>query len=333
MIHKYRRTILLLFIFISMCCTGFYYVIFWRQLHVPPGYILRVRPGDTSRDIAGQLSEKKVLNYQLPFIIYARLRQQDRHMQAGEYALPQSLTINQLVALIHAGRVIRYAIRFQEGVTFRQMLAQLAADSKITRLTADRSSVWVMQHLGYAYQSAPGRFFPDTYYFYRGDSDLKILGIAYTKMQSILQQQWAQRAAGLPYVTPYQALIMASMIESEAAVASERSIIASVLLNRLRKGMRLQVDTTVLYGLHKPFGSRLARSDLSIMTPYNTYMRAGLPPTPIGMPSQASIHAALHPAHTSYYYYVAKPNREHKFSVTYAEHKAAIAKYLLQSAT
>ena len=333
MIHKYRRIILLLFIFISICFTGFYYAIFLRQLHVPPGYILRVRPGDTSRDIANLLFRQKVLNYQLPFIVYARLQQQDRHMQVGEYALPEGLTINQLVALIHAGRVIRYAIRFQEGVTFKQMLAQLAGDSKITHLTADKNPVWVMQQLGYAHQLAPGRFFPDTYYFYRGDSDLKILGVAYTKMRSILQQQWSSSAAGLPYTTPYQALIMASMIESEAAVASERPIIASVLLNRLRKGMRLQVDPTVLYGLHKPFGSRLARSDLSMMTPYNTYMRAGLPPTPIGMPSQASIHAALHPAHTSYYYYVAKPNREHKFSVTYAEHKAAIAKYLLQSAT
>jgi len=252
----------------------------------------------------------------------------DKQLRFGQYAVATTMTIAQLLHnLNHSQGLISHQLTFIEGSTFNDFLARLQADNNVSHTLTTSNEHALLQELDIKESALEGLFFPDTYHFTWGTKDKVILQKAHQRLQTLLQQQWQQRAAGLPYKNAYQALIVASLIESEVRWPQERPLVASVIVNRLRKRMRLQIDTTVMYGLNKPFGSQLTRRDLKKYTAYNTYRVKGLPPTPINMPSFASIHAALHPAHTNYLYYVVKSEGRHQFSVDYQQHRDAVDLY------
>ena len=237
----------------------------------------------------------------------------------------------QLLDDLVAGKVIQYALTIPEGLTFRQIMQLLRQQPELRHTLADDSPAAVMQAIGEPGQSPEGRFYPDTYHFPRGTTDVQFLRRAYRTMAGVLQQEWQARDTGLPYKTPYDALIMASIIEKETAVPAERERIAGVFVRRLEKGMRLQTDPTVIYALGQSYDGNIHRRDLSLDSPYNTYRHAGLPPTPIAAPGRDSIDAALHPAPGEELYFVARGDGSHEFSRTLEEHNRAVARYQLNN--
>jgi UPF0755 protein len=234
-----------------------------------------------------------------------------------------------MLSLNH-GKATQGSITFIEGKTFKQMRIKLANNNAVRTTIADLSDAEVMRVVGNGKNHAEGLFFPDTFYFDRGTADIVLLKRSYEGMQSKLAAAWANRASGLPYKDSYEALIMASIVEKETGKASERPMIAGVFLNRLRIGMRLQTDPTVIYGMGDKYDGNIRRKDLTTDTIYNTYTRDGLPPTPIAMPGLASIEAALHPEKTKALYFVGKGDGSHQFSNSLVEHNRAVAKYQLK---
>ena len=229
------------------------------------------------------------------------------------------------------GDVSQAGITFIEGWTFRQIREALNSSEGIEHISMELTDAQIMERIGASESNPEGLFFPDTYYFVQGMSDIDILQRAYRTMQAKLQAAWDKKTQSLPYQSPYQALIMASIIEKETAKASERPLVAKVFLNRLKIGMRLQTDPTVIYGLGQKYEGNLHKVDLQNDTPYNTYTREGLPPTPIAMPGMASIEAALNPAtQSSALYFVSKRDGSHAFSSSLEEHNRAVVRYQLE---
>jgi len=288
-----------------------------------------IAPGTSFRGVVRQLTEAGVLTRPLSFEIEARRRGLVNRLQAGEYAIEPQWTPVLLLEALRQGRVVQHPFTLIEGWTFRQVRAALARTPTLRHDTLGWSDSEIMARLGSPGQPAEGWFFPDTYLHTRGESDLAVLRRAHQTMQSELAMAWAQRQAGLPYDTDYQALILASIIERETGRSSERHKVAGVFVRRLREGMRLQTDPTVIYGLGDDFQDRLRRADLRRDTPYNTYTRHGLPPTPIAMPGRASLRAAVDPHEGDALFFVARGDGSHHFSATYAEHNAAIQRYIL----
>jgi UPF0755 protein len=214
-----------------------------------------------------------------------------------------------------------------EGWNIREVRQELARNPRLEHRLADMTDAQMLAAIGAEEKHPEGLFFPDTYFFNPDSPDIDVLRRAYSLQQQKLQEAWETRAPGLPYKTPYEALIMASIIEKETGVPEERPLIAAVFINRLKKGMRLQTDPTVIYGLGAKFDGNLRKVDLQRDTPYNTYTRAGLPPTPIAMPGEEAILAALHPAPSNALYFVAKGNGTHQFSATLEEHNRAVNRY------
>ncbi len=231
---------------------------------------------------------------------------------------------------ILSGKVIQYSITIVEGWNIYQLLDVLKADPHIKQTLQGLSHKQIMQRIGYPEMHPEGRFYPDTYHFPKGLTDVEFLQRAYGAMQQKLAAEWEKRAVGLPYKTPYEALIMASIVEKETGLPSERQAIAGVFVRRLEKRMRLQTDPTVIYGLLPNFDGNIRRRDLRRDTPYNTYRRRGLPPTPIAMPGGDAIHAALHPADGDKLYFVSRGDGSHHFSATLEEHNRAVIKYQLK---
>lgn len=264
------------------------------------------------------------------FEVLARVLGRAKDIKAGSYEITAPLRPLQLLDKLTRGDVTQAEIRFIEGWTFRDMRAALDACPDLRHDTAGLDQAEILRRLGAPEARAEGLFFPDTYVFRKGASDFSVLRRAYQAMQGHLERQWAQRAPGLPYQDPYQALIMASIVEKETGRATDRAMIAGVLVNRLRLGMRLQVDPTVIYGLGPSFDGNLTKQDLEQDGPYNTYTHSGLPPTPIAMPGLASLKAALHPAKTRDLYYVARGDGSSVFSRTLAEHNRAVDEYQRQ---
>jgi len=227
------------------------------------------------------------------------------------------------------GDVKLWAIQFIEGKTFDDMRAALAANERLEKVTTDWTDEQIMEAVGAADEHPEGWFYPDTYLFDSSETDLDIYKRAYTRMVSVLEEEWQSREKGLPYQSPYEALIMASIVERETGVPSERDQVAGVFVRRLQTGMRLQTDPTVIYGMGDDYDGRIRSRDLREYTPYNTYRIDGLPPTPIAMPARAAIHAALHPAEGDALYFVARGDGSHKFSRTLAEHQRAVREYQL----
>jgi UPF0755 protein len=294
------------------------------EIEIPRGQPLAV--------IAQQLADRGVLEHPRALALYARSTGADARIKAGEYAIAPGTTPRSLLALLESGAVIQHAVTIVEGWTFRDLRKALEAEPHLDNTLAGRDEAAVMAALGEPATPAEGLFFPDTYLFGKGTTDLEILRQARDRMRRELEAAWAVRAAGLPIDSAYEALILASIVERETALAAERPRIAGVFTTRLRRGMRLQTDPTVIYGLGPGFDGNLRRADLERDGPYNTYTRVGLPPTPIALPGAAALRAAVNPDERGELYFVATglPDGSHEFSKTLQEHEAAVRRYLVR---
>lgn len=290
---------------------------------------LDIEAGSRFRSVSRQLVEQGVLKESVSFELLARLLMQASDLKAGIYIVKNGSTPLELLDQITSGLSSQASITFIEGWTFAQMRQALNANDAIKHMTMSETDEQILKEIGAEEAHPEGLFFPDSYFFTPGSSDREVLKRAYITMQNKLNKAWAGKATGLPYSTPYQALIMASIVEKETGKASERPQIAGVFINRLRIGMRLQTDPTVIYGLGEQFDGNLHKQDLLNDTIYNTYTRDGLPPTPIAMPGLGAIQAALHPAPTKALYFVGKGDGSHAFSASLAEHNNAVIRYQL----
>lgn len=293
------------------------------------GHHLDVPRGTPLSRVLQQLSDEQIISSPWPLRILARQENRQR-IHAGEYLLQPGDTQRDLLGKLNRGEVIQYRITFAEGLSLRQWLTLLAAEPKLEKQVADLDEAELLELLDPQLESLEGWLFPDTYQYTRGDADLTILRRAYRSMQQVLEQAWEARADNLPYQTPYEALIMASIIEKETGTPDERSEIAGVFTRRLQAGMRLQTDPTVIYGLGDRFEGNLLRTHLREPTPYNTYHIPALPPTPIAMPGRAAIEAAVNPAPGDTFYFVARGDGSHHFSRTLDEHNRAVRKYQIE---
>ena len=318
-----RKLLALALVAVLLLTYGFVSRLPQQPLKIAPesSYTLTVPAGSSLRATLRQLADDGVLNNSDLVFWYARLTQQTA-IKRGEYRLQHRDTVASLLNKLLIGQVAYRSLTLPEGWNLKQIQARLAAEFKTSA-----SNLLAPANYGVKQPTLEGWIFPDTYYFAMNDTPTVIVKQAVQKMQRVLQQQWQLRDSGLPYNSPFELLIMASLIEKETAVASEREYIASVFINRLRKGMKLQTDPTVIYALGAAYDGNLRRSDLKLASPYNTYRIRGLPPGPIAMPGLQSLQAAARPASTPYLYFVAKGNGEHQFSVTLAEHNAAVNRY------
>lgn len=294
------------------------------------GYVYTLEPGSGVSRMARDLARDGVIRGPRWLTLVAVATGRASGVQAGEYALWPGQTVGDLLALVRSGDVVQYSVTFPEGWTFREMRAALEGREKLKIVTAGKPDAWIMAQLGAPGEHPEGRFFPDTYAYTAGMRDLDVLAAAYRRMARILAEEWEARDLGLPYETPYEGLVMASIIEKETGVPGERGAIAGVFVRRLEKGMRLQTDPTVVYGLGDRYQGNLRRRHLREATPYNTYVIRGLPPTPIAMPGRAAIHAAFHPEPGDALYFVARGDGSHHFSATLAEHNRAVKKYQVE---
>ncbi len=296
------------------------------QLPTVP-YEFSIKSGSSLRSVAKQLADAGVLHDSWSFVLLSRLMGYASLLKAGDYELTENTSPWQLLERVTTGDVNQSEVRFIEGWTFSQLRKTLNEHPAVRHDTAGLSDLEILRLIGAGETAAEGLFFPDTYYFVRGNSDIAILKRAYRAMQNSLATAWAGRAMNLPLMDAYQALILASIVEKETGREGDRANIAGVFVNRLRLGMRLQTDPTVIYGLGEKFDGNLRKKDLLTDQEYNTYTRRGLPPTPIALPGLASIQAVLNPAKTSALYFVAKGNGESHFSSNLTDHNRAVAKY------
>lgn len=325
------RNLLLLVIAGVLGLAGWLYHYSGQMLDLPDAPLdLALRHGSSLRGIAQQLVSENVLREPWSFILLVRVHGMASEVKAGNYQLEKGMTVYDLFEMVTTGNTVQRSITFIEGWTFRQMRDALNANDTIRHFTMHLSDAEIMTQLGAMETQPEGLFFPDSYYFSSGMSDLEILRRAYQTMHRKLDLAWRTRDPALPYETPYQALIMASIVEKETGRGDERPLIARVFLNRLRLGMRLQTDPTVIYGMGERFSGNLRKKDLQTDTPYNTYTRSGLPPTPIAMPGQAAIDAVLHPAQGDALYFVGKGDGSHAFSTTLSQHNRAVMQYQLR---
>ena len=286
-------------------------------------------PGIRFRGAAQRIDAAGVRVGRFQFELLARALGRDQDIKAGSYELAAAPTPLELLDKLTRGDVTQVELRFIEGWTFRQLRAALDAHPGLRHDLQGLPDAEVLRRIGAPEPHPEGLFFPDTYLFSRNTSDLRLLQRAYAAMQQHLAQEWAARDPSVPYRSPYEALIMASIVEKETGRAEDRDMVAGALANRLRAGMLLQVDPTVIYGLGEAFDGNLKRGHLQADSPYNTYLRPGLPPTPIAAPGLASLRAALHPAKTQALYYVARGDGSSEFSRTLEEHNRAVRKYQL----
>jgi len=294
------------------------------------GLTVDVPAGMSLRALGDRLASDGILRYPTVLVAYARLLGHANSIKAGEYEIAAGTTPRGLLRQLVEGRVKLHSLTIVEGWTTRDLVRALRKSSYIRLTLVDVDDDALARAAELPGARPEGWFFPDTYRFPKGTTDLALLRMAHERMQVILDQAWAGRAAGLPLRSPYEALILASIVEKETALDRERPQVAGVLIRRLKAGMKLQTDPTVIYGLGEDFTGDLTRRQLGRDTPYNTYTRAGLPPTPISLPGEASILAAVHPDTSDSLYFVASPKRDgsHVFSATLREHNAAVRRYL-----
>ncbi len=289
-----------------------------------------VAPGSSLRAAAQQVADAGVSLPPMALATLGRVLGVDAQIKAGSYEIRTGITLLELLRKLTKGDMTQAEVLFVEGWTFRQMREKLDAHPDVRHDLRGLPEAEVLKRIGAGEPLAEGLFFPDTYLFAKNGSDTDILARAYRAMQRHLQREWQQRAASLPYRTPYEALIMASIVEKETGRAVDRPMIASVFVNRLRINMLLQTDPTVIYGLGDRFDGNLRKRDLLADTPYNTYTRPGLPPGPIASPGLASLRAALNPATSDALYFVARGDGTSQFSRTLDEHNQAVVRYQLK---
>ncbi|MDX1352395.1 MAG: endolytic transglycosylase MltG [Thiomicrorhabdus sp.] len=298
---------------------------------------LTIEPGSSVLKVANQLHQKGFLTQPKWFAWYVRYLNKQNVIKAGEFYIQPEWTVEELIYNLENAKNIQYPVTIVAGQTIQQSLQTIQSLPKIKK-ELDITDIKGLQMLfgidetvnnKYPYASLEGRILPETYHYQAGDSDKEILLRAFQALNQELDQAWQNRDKGLPYKTPYEALIMASIVEKETGYAPERPLIAGVFVRRIKIGMRLQTDPTVIYGIGQSYDGNIRKRDLLKTTPYNTYKIDGLPPTPIALPSSEAIHAALNPQPTKALYFVAKGGGQHHFSNTLIEHNKAVEKYLL----
>jgi UPF0755 protein len=309
----------------------------WQQLNaplnIPQGYLVDMPRGGSLNALLQDWQARGFLTstrQRLYLSLYARVTGQAMRIKAGEYELAPGMRPVDLIALLVSGRGVLHELRLIEGWRAADALALVHQHDAIQQTLPPADLAALMRALGQPELHPEGRFYPDTYRFPRGTTDVAFFKRAFDTMQKALAEEWAARDEGLPYRGPDDALIMASIVERETGAVEERPEIAGVFVRRLRLGMRLQTDPTVIYGLGAAFDGNLRKRDLLADTPYNTYTRGGLPPTPICLPGRAALHAALHPAAGKTLYFVSRGDGSHQFSETMTEHAAAVRKYQLR---
>lgn len=297
------------------------------QLQQPQ--LFAVPQGTPFNEVARQLEQQDLVPDSLWLRVYARLHPQKILIKAGEYEFIDGQSPKNMLQMMIDGDTKHWALQFIEGWTFADVRKALAAAPRLQQKTADWSNAEIMKAVGVEGEHPEGRFFPDTYLFVSSNSDLDVLQRSFDRMQTVLAEEWAARAADLPYQTPYEALIMASIVERETGAPHEREQVAGVFVRRLQKGMRLQTDPTVIYGMGDSYKGRITRKDLQTHTAYNTYRIDGLPPTPIALAGREAIYATLHPAEGKALFFVARGDGTHTFSNTLAQHQRAVRQFQL----
>ena len=329
MLRRLRNLVLLLVV-AGAAAVAWLFAFSSMSLQPPrPAYEFTVKSGASLRSLSRRLSDEGLLTEPHSFWILGRILGKDTAIQAGTYRLDRAMTPVELLDKMNRGEVVAVEIAFIEGTTLRQWLAQLKQHPKVRQTLDGKTADELRAAAGLPEGSAEGWLFPDTYRFAPGSPDADIVRRAHFAMKNRLSTAWEGRDPDLPLKTPYEALILASIVEKETGAASERALVASVFVNRIRKGMRLQTDPTVIYGMGLAFDGNIRKKDLTTDTPWNTYTRDGLPPTPIAMPGAASLQAVAHPAHSEFLYFVGKGDGTHQFSRTLEEHNRAVAKYQL----
>ncbi len=303
----------------------------WHWLnatHFPQqdSFVYKVEKGSSLYKVAADLNERGFMHWPKLWVAYARVTEQS-NIKSGEFQIRGNESPVELLKIFNSAKVISYSVTLVEGLRFEDYLNKLQQQEKLIKKLDPNEPLTQLAIAGADVNHLEGWFFPDTYQYIAGDSDLDILIRAHEKMKLVLADEWAKRQDALPYSNAYEALIMASIVEKETGVAYERDQIAGVFVRRLQRGMRLQTDPTVIYGMGKSYTGNITRKDLRTPTPYNTYVIKGLPPTPIAMPGREAIHAALHPADGETLYFVAKGDGTHHFSATNEEHINAVNKY------
>ncbi len=291
---------------------------------------VEIRQGSTMSQVANLMAEQTGLRYPRAFTLWTRYTGMDTAVRAGEFELLPGMTPRTALAWLLEGPFVQYPVAFIEGTTVRDALTTLWSSPKLLPTLQGRSDAQILAALNSSRDSLEGLLFPDTYFYTAGATDLSIVRRAARQLDEVLAQEWDLRAANLPYASPYEALIMSSIIEKESGSYSEREDIAGVFVRRLQSGMRLQSDPTVIYGMGASYDGNIRRVDLETTTPYNTYRIDGLPPSPIALTGRDAIHASLHPKEGSFLYFVARGDGGHVFSSTLEEHNAAVRRYQLE---
>jgi len=301
-----------------------------QPLNLTQEQLLDVPAGSTPTGVLNRLQADGVVKDAFWLRLYWRFNLAGQSLHSGEYRMTPGMDAKALLALWQRGEVVQYSLTLVEGWNFRQVRAALAKQVKLEQTLAGLSDAELMARLGHADVFPEGRFFPDTYRYVRGMTDADLLKQAYSRLDEVLTEEWSKRAADVPYVDPYQALIMASLVEKETGVPQERGQIAGVFVRRLQIGMLLQTDPTVIYGLGERYNGKLTRAYLKEPTPYNTYVISGLPPTPISLVGREAIHAALNPVSGNSLYFVARGDGSHVFSADLDSHNNAVREFQLK---
>jgi len=318
---------LLMVVGMLLIWSGMHYHIVQKKPVVLQATTLEIKKGDSLDSITKALRAQNIDINPFWFKLFAHRNHLDRMLKVGEYVLPQGLTAADILALLVEGKTRQYSITFPEGWGFKQMFQAIKDNPNLQHTLPDGELEQVMKLVDSDAKHPEGQFFPDTYFFEKNSSDVELLKRAHETMQNVLNAEWPKRDQQVPLETPYQALILASIIEKETGAAEERKQIAGVFSRRLKKNMLLQTDPTVIYGMGDDYHGDIRRGDLREPTPYNTYVNKGLPPTPIALPGKEAIVAALHPADGDALYFVARGNGRHAFSATLEEHEKYVDRY------
>lgn len=327
------RTILLSLLVVGVAIAGFWLKFLYTPIvNDVKGFQYRVQAGASIKSVINDLREKDIIKHPIFFNTLVRLRGDSQELKAGEYLFPNGTTPSSMLNQLMTGSgMVYHAFTIVPGWSFKELSDALLKENTVRHTLPRLSHQEIMARLGHPELNPEGQFFPDTYFFAEGSADFVILKRAFKSMQEKLTAAWNTREPGLPFKNPNEVLIAASLVEKEAYLKQERTVIAAVLINRLRHGMLLQFDPTVIYGMGYRYVGNITKENLLEDTPYNTYLHKGLPPTPIAMPSLDSITATVHPDHNEYFYFVARGDGSHQFSKTLVEHYAAVSEVKKQN--
>ena len=331
-VRRYLFRLLLLVLVSIILCISVAYVAVKNYLETPIGLnqpmVIMIEPGRSLTQVTRRLERDGVLRWPRVLVLWARWQGIDRLMRTGEYELTPGLTPVSLLSLLMSGRNVQYPVTLVEGWTARQALEHLWAQEAIRVTLRDKTDEELSVLLQSPFPALEGTLFPDTYFYTRNTTDEDILRRAHLQLRDVLESEWRQQAQNLPYDSPWEALIMASIIEKESGYQAEKADIAGVFVRRLQQGMRLQSDPTIIYGMGDSYAGNIRRSDIETTTPWNTYRIDGLPPTPIALSGRDSIRASLNPNPGTALYFVSRGDGSHQFSDTLEEHNAAVRRYL-----